>query len=186
MYANNTVIQKERVLSYINWKPLRENFVKLNTDGACKERKRAGCGGVIRGNQGEWLRGFAKNVGNCSAFIAELWGVLEGLCLAHRMGFPNVELSVDSQAVVQVLKAGKVYSKHGMAILKKIRDMLALDWIVEISHEYREANKCADALANIGCSLDRDMVFFVECPLEIRHILLDDELGHSSPRLIVA
>jgi hypothetical protein len=103
MYANNTVIQKERVLSYINWKPLRENFVKLNTDGACKERKRAGCGGVIRGNQGEWLRGFAKNVGNCSAFIAELWGVLEGLCLAHRMGFPNVELSVDSQAVVQVL-----------------------------------------------------------------------------------
>jgi hypothetical protein len=57
-----------------------------------------------------------------------------------------------------------VYSKHGMAILKKIRDMLALDWIVEISHEYREANKCADALANIGCSLDRDVVFFCGMP----------------------
>ncbi|KAK2417023.1 heat shock 70 kDa protein [Trifolium repens] len=90
LYANNTAMQKERVLSYINWKPPRENFVKLNTDGACKERKRVGCGGVIRGNQGEWLRGFAKNVGNCSAFIAKLWGILEGLCLAHRMGFPNV------------------------------------------------------------------------------------------------
>jgi hypothetical protein len=51
-----------------------------------------------------------------------------------------------------VLKAGKVYSKHGMAILKKICGMLALDWIVEISHEYHEANKCADVLANIGCS----------------------------------
>jgi hypothetical protein len=102
------------------------------------------------------------------------------------MGFSNVELSIDSQAVVQVLKGGKVYSKHGMTILKKIRDKLALDWNVEISHKYRGANKCTGTLANIGCSLDRDVVFFVECPLEIRHILLDDELGHSFPRLIVA
>jgi hypothetical protein len=53
--------------------------------------------------------------------------------------------------------------------------MLALDWNVEISHEYKEANKCVDALTNI-CSLDCDVTFYVECPLKIRHILLDDEL----------
>jgi hypothetical protein len=34
---------------------------------------------VIRGNQGEWLGGFARCVGLCSAFMAELWGVVEGL-----------------------------------------------------------------------------------------------------------
>ncbi|GAU38532.1 hypothetical protein TSUD_320040 [Trifolium subterraneum] len=186
MHANTTVMQKERVLSYIKWKPPKGNFVKLNTDGACKEKRISGCGGDIRGNQGEWLRGFAKNVGNCSAFVAELWRVLEGLCLAQRMGFFNVELSIDSQAVVQVLKVGKVHSIHGMAILKRIRGMLVLNWVVEISHEYREANKCPDALANIGCPLDREVVFYEDCPFEIGHILLDDELGHSSPKLIVA
>nr|ABN05738.1 hypothetical protein MtrDRAFT_AC148762g24v2 [Medicago truncatula] len=24
---------------------------------------------------GEWLRGFAKNIGLCGAYVAELWGV---------------------------------------------------------------------------------------------------------------
>jgi hypothetical protein len=50
-------------------------FVKINTDGAYKADQVAGCGGVIRGMHGEWLGGFAKGVGLCSAFIAELWGV---------------------------------------------------------------------------------------------------------------
>ncbi|MCI88056.1 ribonuclease H protein, partial [Trifolium medium] len=69
------------------WKPPEENYVKLNTDGACKEGgRRAGCGGVIRGNQGEWLGDFVKGVGYCNAFVAELWGVLEGLRLAQRLG----------------------------------------------------------------------------------------------------
>ncbi|MCI14721.1 hypothetical protein A2U01_0035853, partial [Trifolium medium] len=35
-------------------------------------------GGVIRGDQGEWLGGFARNVGMCNAFIVDLWGVVEG------------------------------------------------------------------------------------------------------------
>jgi hypothetical protein len=48
------------------------NFVKLNTDRASKDGKIAGCGGVIRGSQGEWLGGFAKHIDNCSAFATEL------------------------------------------------------------------------------------------------------------------
>jgi ribonuclease HI len=70
-------------------------FVMLNTDGAYKDHQIAGCGGVIRGNQGEWLGGFAKCVGLCSAFVAELWGVVEGLRYAYRLGFRKIQLSVD-------------------------------------------------------------------------------------------
>nr|ABN08928.1 hypothetical protein MtrDRAFT_AC166313g27v2 [Medicago truncatula] len=29
----------------------------------------------IMGGDGEWLRGFAKNIGLCGAYVAELWGV---------------------------------------------------------------------------------------------------------------
>jgi ribonuclease HI len=84
----------------IGWKPPIGNFVKLNTDGARKQNNKAGCGGVIRGSQGEWFGGFAKGVGDCSAFVAELWRVFEGLEYARRLGFVNVELNTDSVTVV--------------------------------------------------------------------------------------
>jgi hypothetical protein len=38
-----------------------------------------GCGGIVCGSQGEWIGGFAKCVGSCSAFVAEVWEVLVGL-----------------------------------------------------------------------------------------------------------
>jgi hypothetical protein len=52
----------------------------LNIDGACKDGV-IGCGGVIRGNMSEWLHGFSKIIGRGEAYIAELWGVLEGMRL---------------------------------------------------------------------------------------------------------
>ncbi|PNX67399.1 hypothetical protein L195_g055608, partial [Trifolium pratense] len=35
----------------IKWVPPKPHYVKLNTDGANKDNHKAGCGGVIRGNQ---------------------------------------------------------------------------------------------------------------------------------------
>ncbi|PNX92395.1 ribonuclease H [Trifolium pratense] len=180
MSAIEKVEQRDRVLSYIQWKLPVGNYVKLNTDGASKEGRNAGCGGVIRGNQGERLGGFAKGVGNCSAFVAELWGVLEGLLLAKRLGFSNVELSIDSHVVVHVVSSGRHQGDGGYSIIKKIRRLLRLDWNIKISHEYRELNKCA-----VGCKLDHDVIFYEACPTKIRDILLVDEQGITSPRLIV-
>jgi hypothetical protein len=114
MRVNEMMRNSERVLMHIGWQPPSGHFVKLNTDGACKENNRAGCGGIIRGNQGEWLGGFAKGVGVCSAFVAELWGVLEGLQYARRLRFMAVELNIDSVTVVQVIKTGKLSSPIGL------------------------------------------------------------------------
>ncbi|MCI43339.1 RNA-directed DNA polymerase (Reverse transcriptase), partial [Trifolium medium] len=61
----------------IGWNPPTNGRVKLNTGGACKEGITAGCGGVVRDSNGRWCGGFAKYVGNCSPFVAEIWGVLE-------------------------------------------------------------------------------------------------------------
>jgi hypothetical protein len=99
-HTDGMVFQHNRVMTNIGWKPPKDQFVKLNVDGASNNGKQAGCGGVIRGNQGEWLGGFAKSVGDCHAIIAEFWGVLEGLRLVSRMGFTNVEVSIDSKVVV--------------------------------------------------------------------------------------
>jgi ribonuclease HI len=136
----------------------------------------AGCGGIIRGSHGEWLGGFAKCVGLCSAFVAELWGVYEGLRYAHRLGFRRVELHIDSETVVRVVEKRSTMSSAGSSLLKQIWNLLELDWVVEISHTYREANKCADTLANYGCSLGYEVVFFDECPLEAKDMYQYDLL----------
>ncbi|PNX82479.1 hypothetical protein L195_g038508 [Trifolium pratense] len=52
------------------------------------------------------------------------------------MGFTRVELNIDSQAVVQVVRNGSLQSNSGLAFVKQIWRLLALDWIVEIEHSY--------------------------------------------------
>ncbi|MCI62004.1 ribonuclease H, partial [Trifolium medium] len=61
--------------------------------------------------------------------------------------------------------------------------MVNKEWNIEFMHEYCEANKCADALAKIGCSLEQNVTFFKECPNGVKAILLADELGIVSPRI---
>jgi len=35
------------------------------------------CEGVLRDDNGKWICGFSKWLGVCSAYVAELWGVLK-------------------------------------------------------------------------------------------------------------
>ena len=47
------------MIDFIRWKPPPFNWAKLNTDGKCKGGNIAGCGGIIRGSDGEWIGGFS-------------------------------------------------------------------------------------------------------------------------------
>jgi ribonuclease HI len=173
-----------RIEILINWKTPPVGWVKLNTDGSCGADGCIGCGGIIRGSDGEWLEGFAKYVGHGTAYLAELWGVYEGLQVARRMNFHRVELHVDSMVVVQVLNSNGRGSLRGRALVEKIRRLLSLDWEIVVHHSYREANQCADALANYGCNINVGSVFFDVCPSALSHLLLADVLGITTPRLI--
>jgi hypothetical protein len=126
--------QVNREARLIGWKPPVGDWIKLNTDGACKDGNVAGCGGILRNNAGEWRGGFAKHLGKCSAYVAELWGVVEGMRYAHQLGFRKIQLSVDSAAVVQVLANGTSKSMMGTSLVKQIKMMLEQEWSVEISH----------------------------------------------------
>ncbi|MCI00609.1 hypothetical protein A2U01_0021629, partial [Trifolium medium] len=101
--ANEVVFQRKRVVEYNGWKPLKLNFVKLNTYCACSDGKRAGCGGVIRSTRG----------------------------MTWRLGFSNVEVSIDSKVVVQVIKTRRVQGFANYPLVKKIHNMLNMEWNVE-------------------------------------------------------
>ncbi|PNY07175.1 ethylene responsive transcription factor 1b [Trifolium pratense] len=101
------------------------------------------------------------------------------------MGYRYVELDVDSTSVVKVINDGTTTSAMGVSLVKSIGRLLELDCDVKIKHSYRETNMCADAMANLGCSLSNEIIFFEECPSHMRNLLAADCRNFSSPRLIV-
>jgi hypothetical protein len=48
-----------------------------------------------------------------------------------------------------------------------------------------EKQTCGDALANIGCLLDHNVILYDTCPDIISNIMLDDLMGLTTPRMIV-
>ena len=182
---NNAVVHhNNKVIENIHWQSPDLGWIRLNTDGASKGEDIAGCGRVLRGNNGEWICGFSKGLGACSAYVAELWGVFEGLKLALSHGFLRVELLVDSQVVVNTISFAKGGSPTGRTLVQNIRRLLELDWEVKICHSYREANYCADALANLACDGGFTMISYEQCPAQVNSIYLADVVGAYTPRLV--
>jgi hypothetical protein len=73
----------------------------------------------------------------------------------------------------------------GGSIVKQIWGMLKLDWEVEVMYKYREANKCAYKMANVGCSLDYETTMFEVCPNFLEELILADNMGISTSRIVV-
>lgn len=160
-------------------------WVVINTDGAFKrDLGLSGCGGVLRNEHGQWLGGFAKRLSVMSAYLAELWGALEGLTFAHGKGFTSIELQMDSSTIVHCLNGTDPGSIAGRQLVRRIRQLIAATLTIRVTHIYREANKVADELANSGCIQTEAMVVF-DVPPSIVKLLVDaDVSGVSTPRVI--
>lgn len=146
--------------------------------------KVASSGGILRDEDGRWTCGYARALGTCSAYIAELWGVLDGLLLACDRGFTKVDVQLDSMIMVNHLANFGDVSFTGSAIVNRIRTLLCLDWDVCFSHCYREANACADAMATISCDEDVVLCLFESPPTLISPLWLTDLIGVVTPRVI--
>jgi hypothetical protein len=66
-------------------------------------------------------------------------------------------------------------------IMKKIRDLLKLNWEVRIRHIFWEGNRCADVLANLGCNPNVAWTSYQEAPPDLLQVLADDFRGVSLP-----
>ncbi|KAK5831281.1 hypothetical protein GOBAR_AA20101 [Gossypium barbadense] len=58
----------------ISWSPPPLGWLKVNSNGALEvETAMATSGGAIRDYRGQWLVGFARNIGHATVTDAELW-----------------------------------------------------------------------------------------------------------------
>ena len=71
-----------------------------------------------------------------------------GLQLAWSWGYRQIPYNSDSKYVIRLLSAGHAkYHKYRVILVVDIRELLSRNWVVRISHTYREANACADFMA---------------------------------------
>ncbi|PNX62683.1 ribonuclease H, partial [Trifolium pratense] len=69
-------IRAHKTITNISWKAPAHGWYCLNTDGAAKGIDGlTGCGGLVRDENGRWIRGFSRNLGIASAYMAELWSL---------------------------------------------------------------------------------------------------------------
>jgi len=138
----------------------RDHFGKLNFDGASKGNPgEAGFGGIFRdnNNQVRWI--FADWGGQMTNNEAKFWALHQGLRIAIRNGYTNLEITGDSQIVVDMLRRlnnGQGWEKVTKSwrttdIVQEIADFIKrIDYRL-ISHVRRKGNQAADWLANWGC-----------------------------------
>ncbi|CAN1754111.1 Putative ribonuclease H protein At1g65750 [Linum perenne] len=174
-----------RQTQLIAWRPGDEGWFTLNTDGSRITQSGAtAIGGIIRDSAGSLVRAFSANVGNCSITRAELRAIVEGLKLAWSLGIRKVAIQSDSAAAVTMLQAsGRPTHRHA-ALVAEFQDIRDRQWEVSITHIFREANCCADYLANLGHSLWFGLHVFDYPVSLLSDWLRYDLIGVALPRVV--
>ncbi|KAL4288301.1 hypothetical protein AHAS_Ahas19G0272500 [Arachis hypogaea] len=95
---------REKVERQISWSCPPTNWIKLNSDGAsCGNPGTASYGGLLRDEMGHWVAGYYSNLRICSAFQAEIWGLLHGLKTAWELGIRRLIVDLDSKVLMDVI-----------------------------------------------------------------------------------
>uniref|UniRef100_A0A2N9HAG3 Uncharacterized protein n=1 Tax=Fagus sylvatica TaxID=28930 RepID=A0A2N9HAG3_FAGSY len=167
----------------IIWEKPASNWSKLNSDGSFVHNIGiAGGGGLIRNSDGDWIMGYARNIGATSSEAAELWALRDGLTLCHQLQLTAVEVELDAKLIVNAITNNSCCHSALSPLIDDCRKLLSQLPQAKVLHCYREANFCADALAKMGTSLEQDFILY---PLPPTHVnLLDkDILGLFCNRL---
>lgn len=109
-----------------------------------REKRLHGAVCVLRGGDGRWRKGTARNMGICSSIHAELWSALLGLELAWAEGHKKIVL----ETVAMLLNRNRANERLSNIIVSKCLELLSRELEVVVAHIYREANMVADVVSN--------------------------------------
>ncbi|GLU17744.1 hypothetical protein SLE2022_341000 [Rubroshorea leprosula] len=150
---SSSSLVKSRLPRWVRWMPPMEGWYKLSSDGSFNVTSNsASAGGLIRDFLGNWISGFVVNVGCASIFIAELWGLREGLKLCKSLGIARVVAEMDSLVAVRSIIEKREPDNLSAAILMDIRSLMSEFEECILQHVLREGNVAADFLASLGHS----------------------------------
>lgn len=167
----------------ISWRKPEEGWCKLNCDGAVIDVGcRAGCGGIVRDENGGFVIGFAAGLGACSCTEAELWAVLRGLQLVKDRGIQSLAIETDFMVAINLISGGCSSFHPCFNLVKDIRDLLDQLRNYSVEHTFREANQVADGLAKFSLGLDNSCNIFTSLLPFVSVAFAADFNGVTFPR----
>ncbi|KAM5585441.1 hypothetical protein ABKV19_004703 [Rosa sericea] len=173
---------KEQV--FLSWSCPPKGWYKLNVDGT--KHKGIGGGGVIRNEYGQWVGGFAANIGKGKVIDAELSALHTGLEYAWNSGWFPLEVETDAIKTVQFM-VNEIEVDHSHPQFDLIRSCQALlnqNWRYSLRHVYREQNCVADSLARHGLTMEPGCHYFTDPPPHCIPLLAEDQSGFTRPRFV--
>lgn len=136
------------------WRTPQPYWHKLNSDGSalgCPGL--AGGGGLFRDHHGRWVKGFYRAIGWANSLHAELWAVRDGLSLCIQLQLTDVEIELDANVAVNLLKSTKASFADYAPLADDCRNLMHQIPRWKLKHCFREANACADQLARMALHL---------------------------------
>ena len=115
--------------------------------------------------------------------MVELWALRNGLLLARDMGLNNLIIELDALSVV-LLMINNTPNLTLEPLLNDCRNLVREIPNKQITHIFREANQCANAMAKLGASCTTSFVVFLHPPPVVERILADDKASLRCNRLI--
>lgn len=185
-------LHKKAAAIPVTWEKPEIGWTKLNFDGSSKGKAlNASIGGLFRNHKAEFILGYAEPIGRANSTIAEVAALHRGLELVLENGWSDVWLEGDAKTLIDIIAKKK--SVKSAEVRRHVRDInsiiLKLD-NCKVTHVYREGNRTADKLAQIGHHLDKPTIWRHTPPDEVLPIMHEDAEGkivlrrRSSSRLL--
>ncbi|KAH1031566.1 hypothetical protein J1N35_043740 [Gossypium stocksii] len=161
-----------------------ENWVFLSTDGAvARDFGFAASEGVVRGHDGKWIVGFTRFLGVCSSFEAELCGILDGVLILLNKGYRRAIIMIDNLEVAQNLEDLDL-EDSGIAVLRRIQQLLRSEEEWKIKHIPIDQNLVADRLAKFGLNWKSSLQVINKAPKEVLDLLQADSVNNRFMNLM--
>ena len=175
----------------VRWNRPSSRWCELHSDGSSLGNLgRASGGGLIRDSNGVWIKRFTCNIGTFLSVEAELWALKDGLSLCISLNIMALEIEVDVAVILDLMLNGHSCNLNHFALIMDCRALINLVQQVRIMRCFREANKCAVALAQRGPITQQDFVIYDNPPTNIVMLLFYDNIGmyyeRTCPQIVVS
>lgn len=128
---------------------LEFGWVKLYMDGFCWSNLGSCCSGGIIWDRGTVVATFSEKLGSGTKNGVELQASISGIWFSKELGYTNVQIESDSEAVVGWMKKHFCYLWYLWDYWESLKHVLQRITYT-FRHIFREANKVADYLTRVG------------------------------------
>ena len=147
-----------------------------------EQTEEVACTGVFRDENGMWVLGYGRKLGNCTSLQAELFEVSTVPEIAWSRRMQQVIVECDSLEAVNLMNNNCPGLHYAANTVKRVQEFMKKGWRVELKHIPREQNELADAVAHLAQNLVYGCHILEEIPVEALSILQKDRVGveHSA------